>query len=87
MPFVKVKSVSEQGAWRAGRKWTQGGFDQAPVEVTDEQLKALQADPKLHVQLADAAHPSALKDKGHKGATEQPAGQQPTEGGDLKRKP
>lgn len=89
MPWVKVQSVSQDGFWRAGRKWFPDGFDQPAVEVTDEQLKMLQNERELHVRVESAPADSTVTKAvpAAAGPTKLPAGSEPTKDADLKRKP
>lgn len=48
MPKVKVSALTERGFYRLGKKFTREAQE---IEVTDKELKILQAEPKLVVMV------------------------------------
>lgn len=49
---VIVRANQEQGRWRIGMFWP---ADDTPIEVTHDELEALEGDPMLSVRRGDAA--------------------------------
>ncbi len=58
---IIVKSVSEQGRWRAGRKFTRAGETLDIASLTQEELDAIRRDPLLQV-MGDLPEPAGQGD-------------------------
>jgi hypothetical protein len=54
MPRVWVKASAPQGRWRAGKLHPMAGHE---IDVSDDELKALEGDAMLSVRPADKAPP------------------------------
>jgi len=44
--LARVNAIPHEGFWRLGRKWPCAGVE---VDLTEEELATLRAEPKLHV--------------------------------------